>query len=122
MKNNIKEIDIKNIKKRIYNSVDKLTKKICVLSLTDSLIASYRVKKKDETKEEHFKFENEDFEEDEKNSDKEIRNEQKIDVTNEVTILDDTFMNTISYKIIYNNYIYNYEGNNPKKNKKITCH
>ena len=39
-----------------------------------------------------------------------------------MTIVDDTIRNTIPYEIIYNNHIYNYEGNNPKKKKKITWH
>ena len=31
-------------------------------------------------------------------------------------------MNNTPYKILYNNYIYNYEGNNPKNRKQITWH
>ena len=123
LKNNIKEIDIKNIEKKNYNSVDKLNKNISVLSLTDKIIDSYKVKLKDETKEDPNKFEKDDFEEDENNSDKDkSKNVIKIDITNEVKILYDTIRNIIPYKIIYNNYIYNYEGNNPKKKKKITWH
>ena len=121
LKNNIKEINIKKIEKKNYNSIDLLTKKLSVLSLTERIIDSYKVKLKDETREEPNKFEKDDFEEDENNGDKDIsKNEIKKDVTNEVTIVDDTIRNTIPYKIIYNNHIYNYEGNNPKKKKKIT--
>ena len=119
LKTNIKEIDIKNIEKKNYNSVDKLIKEISVLSLSDKIIDSYKVELKDEAKEESNKFEKDDFEEDENNSDKDVnKNEIMKDITNEVTIVDDTIRNTIPYKIIYNNHIYNYEGNNPKKKKK----
>ena len=31
-------------------------------------------------------------------------------------------MNNSSYKILYDNYIYNYEGNNPKKKNQIAWH
>ena len=52
MKNNIKEINIKKIEKKNYNSVDLLTKKLSILSLTERIIDSYKVKLKDETREE----------------------------------------------------------------------
>ena len=43
LKKNIEEIKIQNYIKSSYNSVDKLIKKISVLSLTENIIESFKI-------------------------------------------------------------------------------
>ena len=43
IKNNIEEINENNCKNRLYNSVDKITKRISILTLTDNIISSYKI-------------------------------------------------------------------------------
>ena len=123
LKNNIEEINVENIKKRQCKSIDKLEKKLSVLTLTDRIIASYNIKPINEKNVDSIEIKNTDLKEEENNKTKDIiKNEKNMEITNEVTFIEDSFKNNTPYKIVYNNYIYNYEGNNPKKKIQITWH
>ena len=124
LKNNIKEIKVDNIKKRQCKSIDKLEKQLSVLTLTDKIIASYTNKPINDKKVDSIEMENDaDLKEKENNKTKDIiKIEKKLEITNEVTFIEDSFKNNTPYKIIYKNYIYNYEGNNPMKKNSITWH
>ena len=122
---NIDEIKNHIYKKRFSNSVNKIIEKISVLTLSKNIIDSYKIKNIDsfENKDKSYEEENDSLNEDiiydvDLKKDIYINNE----ITDKVNIFEDSIKNNTPYKIIYDNYIYNYERKNPKNMKKLTWH
>ena len=91
--------------------------------MTDKIISFYKIKQINEKNIKSIELKKADLKEEDNNKTKDIiKNEKKIEITNEVTFIEDSLKNNTPYKILYNNYIYNYEGSNPKNKNQITWH
>ena len=115
-KKNIEEIKIQNYIKRSCNSVDKLIKKISVLSLAENIIDSFKINNKNTSEDSEGNIEEEEINDEDKINNKDEYNSfsKFSDITKDINIIEDSFKNGAPYQIIYNNYIFKYQGKTQK--------